>query len=94
MIESGVPQVAESLQGPPPRPTTAVVIPARLASTRLAEKPLADIAGRPMIVRVYERASAAAVDTVIVATDDRRIVDAVVAHGGRAQLTAAAEARS
>lgn len=66
------------------------VIPARFASTRLPGKPLKDIAGKPMVVRVYERASLAGlVDETLVATDDERIKDAVEAAGGRAMLTRA-----
>ncbi|MBE6102643.1 MAG: 3-deoxy-manno-octulosonate cytidylyltransferase [Selenomonas ruminantium] len=66
------------------------VIPARFASTRLPGKPLKDIAGKPMVVRVYERASQAGlVDETLVATDDERIKDAVEAAGGRAMLTRA-----
>ena len=54
------------------------VIPARYASTRLPGKPLLDIAGKPMVVRVYERASQAArVSDTLVATDDERIRAAV-----------------
>ena len=61
------------------------IIPARYASTRLPGKPLRDIAGKPMIVRVYERAvRAKRVQDVVVATDDERIRAAVEAHGGRA----------
>jgi 3-deoxy-manno-octulosonate cytidylyltransferase (CMP-KDO synthetase) len=64
------------------------VIPARYASTRLPGKPLADIAGRPMIQRVYERAVLAqAVNRVVVATDDERVLAAVAAFGGTAVLT-------
>jgi 3-deoxy-manno-octulosonate cytidylyltransferase (CMP-KDO synthetase) len=66
------------------------VIPARYASTRLPGKPLKDIAGKPMVVRVYERASQARlVDETLVATDDERIKAAVEAAGGRAMLTRA-----
>lgn len=66
------------------------VIPARYASTRLPGKPLKDIAGKPMVVRVYERASKAKrVSETLVATDDQRIYDAVLAHGGKAQMTRA-----
>jgi 3-deoxy-manno-octulosonate cytidylyltransferase (CMP-KDO synthetase) len=54
-----------------------VVIPARYASTRLPGKPLLDIAGKTMIQRVVERAAASAALEVLVATDDRRIADAV-----------------
>ena len=64
------------------------VIPARYASTRLPGKPLKDIAGKPMICRVYERASKASrVAAAIVATDDSRIYEAVVQHGGKAVMT-------
>lgn len=70
----------------PPRPAIAVVIPARMASVRLPGKPLADLGGRPMIVRVWERARQA-VDTVVVATDSPEIAAAVRAAGGDAVLT-------
>ncbi len=64
------------------------VIPARYASVRLPAKPLADIHGKPMIQWVYERAKASrAVDRVIVATDDERILKAVQAFGGEAMMT-------
>ena len=66
------------------------IIPARYASTRLPGKPLADIGGRPMVEHVYRRAEAAAsVETVVVATDDERIVSAVTAFGGEARMTRA-----
>ncbi|MDB5451002.1 MAG: kdsB [Phenylobacterium sp.] len=64
-----------------------VLIPARMAATRLPGKPLADIAGIPMIVRVLRQALAADVGPVAVAAGDREIVDAVEAAGGRAVLT-------
>src|SRR3954453_23836887 len=64
-----------------------VLIPARYASTRLPGKPLADICGKPMIVRVAERAQASGAARVAVATDDRRIADAVEAHGISASMT-------
>jgi 3-deoxy-manno-octulosonate cytidylyltransferase (CMP-KDO synthetase) len=64
-----------------------VVIPARFGSTRLPGKPLADIGGRPMIVRVAERARASGARHVVVATDDRRVVEAVERAGFEAQLT-------
>ncbi len=64
-----------------------VLIPARLASTRLPLKPLADIAGAPMIVQVWRRAREADVGEVVVAADSQEIVDAVAAAGGRAVLT-------
>lgn len=64
-----------------------VVIPARLAATRLPGKPLADIAGMPMIVHVWRRAVAAEAGPVVVACGDRAIAEAVEAAGGRAVLT-------
>lgn len=73
-----------------PRPI--IVIPARLASRRLPAKALADIAGKPMIVRVWERASAAGVGPVLVATDSAEIAAAVAAAGGRAVMTDAGHA--
>lgn len=64
-----------------------VVIPARLAATRLPGKPLADIGGAPMIVRVLRQAEAAGAGPVAVAAGDYEIVAAVEAAGGRAVLT-------
>jgi len=64
-----------------------VLVPARYASTRLPGKPLADLAGKPMIVRVAERARASGAARVVVATDDTRIRDAVTAHGFDAVMT-------
>jgi 3-deoxy-manno-octulosonate cytidylyltransferase (CMP-KDO synthetase) len=64
-----------------------VVIPARYASTRLPGKPLADIAGKPMVVRVVEAAQQSGAEEIIVATDDVRVADAVVAHGHVAVMT-------
>lgn len=66
---------------------TYVVIPARYHSSRLPGKPLMDIAGKPMIQHVYEQASKASVDDVIIATDDERIVNAVKTFGGHVCLT-------
>lgn len=64
------------------------VIPARYASTRLPGKPLKDIAGKPMVCRVYDRAAQAEkVSNTLVATDDVRILTAVQEHGGRAMMT-------
>lgn len=66
------------------------VIPARYSSTRLPGKPLKDICGKPMICRVFERASRAqSVAEVIVATDDQRILQAVEKNFGRAMMTRA-----
>lgn len=64
-----------------------VVIPARLASTRLPNKPLADIGGKPMIVRVAEQAAKSGAADIIVATDDQSIVDACAASNVKAVLT-------
>jgi 3-deoxy-manno-octulosonate cytidylyltransferase (CMP-KDO synthetase) len=64
-----------------------VLIPARMASTRLPAKPLADIAGIPMIVRVWRQAMAAAIGPVVVAAAEREICDAIEQAGGRAVLT-------
>jgi 3-deoxy-manno-octulosonate cytidylyltransferase (CMP-KDO synthetase) len=66
-----------------------VLIPARMASTRLPGKPLADIAGLPMIVHVMRRAEAAKVGAVAVATDSEAIAAAVEKAGGRAVMTRA-----
>ena len=62
------------------------IIPARYASTRFPGKPLANMAGKPMIQRVYEQAQTT-VDELVVATDDTRILDAVQRFGGRVVLT-------
>ncbi|MDE5578663.1 MAG: 3-deoxy-manno-octulosonate cytidylyltransferase [Alistipes sp.] len=62
------------------------IIPARYASTRFPGKPLALLGGKPVIQRVYEQV-AGAVDDAVVATDDERIRDAVLAFGGRAEMT-------
>jgi 3-deoxy-manno-octulosonate cytidylyltransferase (CMP-KDO synthetase) len=67
--------------------TFAVLIPARFASTRLPGKPLLDIAGKPMVVRVAERAQASGADRVVIATDDERIRAAAVQHGVEVVLT-------
>ena len=64
-----------------------VIIPARMAATRLPGKPLADIEGVPMIVRVLRQAQAAGVGPVAVAAGDAEIVEAVEKAGGRAVLT-------
>lgn len=64
-----------------------IIIPARMASTRLPGKPLADIGGLPMIVQVMKRAQAASLGPVAVACDGEEIAAAVRAHGGEAVLT-------
>ncbi len=67
---------------------TIAVIPSRYGSSRLAGKPLADIAGKSMIQRVYEQAAKSkAITQTVVATDDQRIIDAVQAFGGKAVMT-------
>jgi 3-deoxy-manno-octulosonate cytidylyltransferase (CMP-KDO synthetase) len=67
----------------------AVIVPARYASTRFPGKPLADLAGKPMVVRVCERARESGARLVCVATDDPRIRDAVRAAGFEARMTRA-----
>ncbi|MCG6407086.1 3-deoxy-manno-octulosonate cytidylyltransferase [Vibrio fluvialis] len=64
-----------------------VVIPARYQSTRLPGKPLADIAGKPMVQWVYEQAMQAGAERVIIATDDARVEQAVLAFGGTVCMT-------
>ena len=64
-----------------------VLIPARLASTRLPDKPLADLCGLPMVVRVARRALQSGASRVVVAGDDPRIIDACGIHGVEALLT-------
>ncbi len=70
-------------------PQNLIVIPARMQATRLPGKPLADIAGRPMIVHVWERAMQAEAGRVAVATDSEEIASAVRAAGGEAVMTRA-----
>ena len=66
-----------------------VLIPARMASTRLPGKPLADIAGKPMIVHVAQRAAESGLGRVVVATDEAAVADAVRAAGFEAAMTRA-----
>lgn len=66
-----------------------VLIPARMAATRLPGKPLLDISGLPMIVHVVRRADAARIGRVVVATDAPDIAEVVTAHGGEAVMTRA-----
>jgi 3-deoxy-manno-octulosonate cytidylyltransferase (CMP-KDO synthetase) len=69
-------------------PQVVVVIPSRYAATRLPGKPLVNLAGKPMVQRVYEQAKLAqTVHRVLVATDDQRIVDAVQSFGGEVRVT-------
>ncbi|TGQ78690.1 MULTISPECIES: 3-deoxy-manno-octulosonate cytidylyltransferase [unclassified Mesorhizobium] len=67
--------------------STLILIPARMASTRLPGKPLADIAGAPMIVHVARRAAEAGLGRVVVATDTQGVAEAVRAHGFEAVMT-------
>ena len=67
--------------------TFTVLIPARMASSRLPDKPLADLAGIPMVVRVAQRAHASSASRVVVATDDERVMSACQAHNVEAVLT-------
>ncbi|MER8949978.1 3-deoxy-manno-octulosonate cytidylyltransferase [Mesorhizobium sp. M0185] len=69
--------------------STLILIPARMASTRLPGKPLADIAGTPMIVHVARRAAEAGLGRVVVATDTQGVAEAVRAHGFEAVMTRA-----
>src|ERR1700733_4442576 len=69
------------------RMSCIVIIPARMAATRLPGKPLADIAGRPMVVRAWQSAMDAATGPVAVAAGDAEIVSVVARHGGTAVLT-------
>lgn len=64
-----------------------VIIPARMASTRLPNKPLADLGGKPMVVRVAERARASGAARIVVATDHAEIAAACAAHGVQACMT-------
>src|SRR5450759_1479458 len=70
-------------------PDTILLIPARMASSRLPGKPLADIAGLPMIVHVLRRAQAAKIGEAVVATDSEAVAAAVEKSGGRAIMTRA-----
>lgn len=71
-------------------PRVAIIIPARYGSTRLPGKPLADIAGKPMVQHVYERAlQVKGAEQVIIATDDERVAEAVRRFGGQYVMTSA-----
>ncbi len=88
MPTADAPPGPSSRAGSPARtPNPVVMIPTRLAATRLPEKPLADIHGEPMIVHVWRRAVAAAVGPVVVACGDEIIADAITRAGGNAVLT-------
>src|SRR5215468_11083057 len=76
-------------RGPMPEGDVLVLIPARMASSRLPGKALADIAGKPMIVHMLALAWAAALGPVVVATDSHEVAAAVEAAGGQAVMTRA-----
>ena len=67
--------------------TFTVLIPARMASSRLPDKPLADLAGIPMVVRVAHRANASSASRVVVATDDDRVISVCQSHDVEAVMT-------
>ena len=69
--------------------STLVLIPARMASTRLPGKPLAGISGKPMIVHVAQRAHESGLGRVVVATDTDAVAEVVRAHGFEAVMTRA-----
>ena len=71
----------------PLRARFTVLVPARYASTRLPAKALADLCGKPMVVRVAERARQSGADRVVIATDDVRIAEAAASHGCAAIMT-------
>lgn len=89
VVEFAVPAVPGRLPAGLTDASVVAIVPARYFSSRLPGKPLAEIHGHPMIEHVYRRAARAAVDAVIVATDDERIVTAVEGFGGIACLTRA-----
>lgn len=70
-------------------PAFKVVIPARFASTRLPGKPLLDICGKPMVIRVAQQAAQSGAQQIVIATDHQPIVDAAQAHGFQACMTRA-----
>ncbi|MGP1692352.1 MAG: cytidylyltransferase domain-containing protein, partial [Giesbergeria sp.] len=77
------------MRPPPAAVRFSVLIPARMASSRLANKPLADIAGLPMVVRVAQRAAQSGALRTVVAADDARILQACAEHGIEAIATRA-----
>src|SRR5258708_25851436 len=80
-------KVQAAVSGKNPIVNPIILIPARLAATRLPNKPLAEIAGVPMIVHVWRRAVAADIGPVVVACGDRAIAERVERAGGRAVMT-------
>lgn len=88
MTNSRIPRKESLVQSPEFLVTTPlVIIPARLAATRLPRKPLADICGKPMIVRVWQQAMAANLGRVVIACDHEDIFKAAVDHGAEAVMT-------
>ncbi|MBT5415452.1 MAG: 3-deoxy-manno-octulosonate cytidylyltransferase [Rhodospirillaceae bacterium] len=85
--ETGAPASSSANPAANPPANPLVIVPARLASTRLPNKPLAEIGGLPMIVQVLRRAEEAAIGPVIVACGDAAIAEAVESAGGRAVMT-------
>lgn len=81
--------MSDPTPGESPAPAFTVLVPARLASTRLPDKPLASIGGVPMVVRVARRAALSAASRVVVATDAPAVLDACRAHGVEAIATRA-----
>jgi len=73
-------------------PDYQIVIPARLASQRLPNKPLLDVEGKPLLQRVWDVGVSAGAKGVLIATEDHEIIDAVNGFGGRAVLTSSAHA--
>jgi 3-deoxy-manno-octulosonate cytidylyltransferase (CMP-KDO synthetase) len=86
-VDAPVPPAAAAHRSAPAEVPFSVLIPARLASTRLPDKPLADIGGKPMVVRVAERAARSGAQRVVVAADSERIAQACRAHGVQVVLT-------
>ncbi len=82
-------EVADAILAARARSRFRVVIPTRYAATRLPGKPLRDLAGRPMIAHVWDRATESGAASVVVATDDERIARAVAGFGGAAHMTSA-----
>ena len=82
-----MPSAAHTLQAAPSNGTYTVLVPARLSSSRLPNKPLADLAGVPMVVRVAQRAARSRAARVVVAGDHDSIVQACQQHGVDAVLT-------
>ncbi|GIK97229.1 MAG: 3-deoxy-manno-octulosonate cytidylyltransferase [Alphaproteobacteria bacterium] len=88
-FHESAPMALQRASSAPPRLNPVIVIPARLAATRLPDKPLADIHGVPMIVHVWRRAVAAGIGPVVVACAEAEIAEAVTRAGGTAMLTRA-----